>query len=90
MEVSVRELKANLSAVLRQVEAGETAVITSHRKAVARLTPPLPAGEDDVDRLLAAGVISERPRPGGLGPRTLLPLPPGVGSLSDAVIEDRG
>jgi prevent-host-death family protein len=90
MEVSVRELKANLSAVLRQVEAGESAVITSHRKPVARLTPPLPQGDSIVDRLIAAGLMTERPRPGGLAPRKLLPLPPGVGSLSDAVIEDRG
>ena len=40
MEVSIRELKSHLSAVLRQVGAGETATITSHRKAVARLIPP--------------------------------------------------
>ena len=90
MEVSVRELKANLSAVLRQVEAGQSAVITSHRKPVARLEPPLPQGDSIDDRLMAAGLMTERPRPGGLSPRKLLPLPPGVGSLSDAVIEDRG
>ncbi len=90
MEVSIRELKANLSAVVRRVQAGETAVVTSHSKAVARLVPPLPAGDSDTDRLLAAGMISSRPRPGGLvrGPR--LPLPAGSGTLSDAVIEDRG
>ncbi len=90
MEVSVRELKANLSAVLRQVEAGESAVITAHRKPVARLEPPLPQGDSIDDRLIAAGLMTERPRPGGLARRKLLPLPPGVGSLSDAVIEDRG
>lgn len=90
MEVSVRELKANLSAVLRQVEAGESAVITSHRKPVAQLKPLQPQGDSAFERLLAAGLVTERPRPGGLAPRTLLPLPPGVGSLSDAVIEDRG
>jgi prevent-host-death family protein len=90
MEVSIRELKANLSAVVRRVQAGETAVVTSHSKAVARLVPPLPAGDSDTDRLLAAGMISSRPRPGGLvrGPR--LSLPAGTGTLSDAVIEDRG
>ncbi len=90
MEVSLRDLKANLSAVVRRVQAGETAVVTSHRKPVARLMPPLPTGTDDVDRLLAAGVISERPRPGGLAPRRSNPLPAGSGTLSDAVIEGRG
>jgi len=96
MEVTVRELKANLSAVLRDVAAGQTATITSHKKPVARLLPPLPsvatvaAEEDDIDRQIAAGVISQRPLPGRLQPRKILPLPPGVGSLSDAVIEDRG
>jgi hypothetical protein len=72
------------------VSAGETALITSHRKPVARLVPPPPTGVDDVDRLLAAGVISERPRAGGFLPYAHNPLPPGVGSVSDAVIEDRG
>lgn len=90
MEVTIRELKSKLSAIVKRVSAGETAVITSHRKPVARLLPPLPAGADDVDRLLAAGVISERPRPGGFLPYSANPLPPGVGTVADAVIEDRG
>ena len=89
MEVSVCELKANLSGLIRRVTAGETATITSHRKPVARLVPPPPTGVDAVNRLLAADVISQRPRLQGLGPRLALPLPPGAGSLSDAVIEDR-
>lgn len=94
MQVSLRELKTNLAAVVRRVRAGETAVVTSHRKPVAKLVPvrvPVPATGDSVtDRLLAAGVISERPRPGGLAPWVPNPLPPGVAPLSDAVIEDRG
>lgn len=89
MEVSVRELKANLSAVLRQVEAGESAVITAHRKPVARLTPPLPQGDSVDDRLIAAGLMLERPVPGGLKRPKLMALPAGVGTLSDAVLEDR-
>ena len=89
MEVSLRELKANLSAVVRRVRGGETAVVTSHRKPVARLVPVAPSGDSVADRLLAAGVISDRPRPGGLVRRPANPLPPGVATLSDAVIEDR-
>ena len=90
MDISVRDLKANLSGFIQRVAAGETATITSHRKPVARLVPPPPTGEDAVSRLLAADVISHKPRPLGLGPRLLLPLPPIMGSLSAAVIEDRG
>ena len=90
MEVSVRELKANLSEVLRQVQAGESAVITSHRKPVARLVPPLPQGDTLDDRLIAAGLMLQRPEPGGLlRPKKLMALPEGVGTLSDAVLEDR-
>lgn len=92
MEVSLRELKSNLAAVVRRVKAGEVAVVTSHRKPVARLVPvpTVQAGASITDRLLAAGVISERPRPGGIKRHPPNPLPPGVGSVSDAVIEDRG
>jgi len=91
MELSVRDLKAHLSTVLREVAQGQSATITSHKRAVARLLPPLPSADgDDIDKLLAAGLITQRPLPGGLLPRKLIQLPAGVGSLSDAVIEDRG
>ena len=90
MEVSLRGLKTILSAVVRRVRGGETAIETSHRKPVARLVPAAPSGDSVADRLLAAGVISERPRPGGLARRSANPLPLGVATLSDAVIEDRG
>jgi prevent-host-death family protein len=90
MEVSVRELKEQLSAVLKRAEAGETVLVTSHRRPVAQLVPPPPQQGDVWDRLIASGLVSARPQPGGLGPRKLLRLPAGVGTLSDAVIEDRG
>lgn len=89
MQVSLRELKANLSAIVRRVWAGETAVVTAHRHPVARLVPVAPTGDSVAERLLAAEVISARPRSGGLAPRRANPLPAGVGLLSDAVIEDR-
>ena len=89
MEVSLRELKANLAAVVRRVKAGESALVTSHRKPVARLIPVAPGGDSVADRLLAAGLMFERPRAGGLAKREPNPLPPGVGSLADAVMEDR-
>jgi prevent-host-death family protein len=90
MSVSVRELKATLSAVMRRVQAGESITVTSHSQPVAMLVPPMPRGDSDVDRLLAAGVISQRPRPGGISRRAPNRLPAGAGRVSDAVIEDRG
>ena len=42
MEVSARDLKGLLSEYLRRVAAGESVIVTSHGKAVARLLPPLP------------------------------------------------
>lgn len=91
MDISVRDLKSHLSAVLREVAQGQAATVTSHKRVVARLLPPLPAEDDDAEaRMVAAGLITRPARPGGLGPRQTVRLPPGVGSLSDAVIEDRG
>ena len=90
MEVSIRELKSHLSAVLRQVGAGETATITSHRKAVARLIPPAVKGEGIDHRLMAAGLMAECPLPGPLVRGALQPLPAGSGTVANAVLEDRG
>lgn len=41
MQISTREFKTHLSAVLRRVRAGEEISVTSHGKVVARLSPPL-------------------------------------------------
>lgn len=48
--VSVRELRNNVSAVLRRVEGGERLTVTVDRRAVAELVPlrrhrPVPANE---------------------------------------------
>lgn len=40
MQISTREFKTHLSAVLRRVHAGEEISVTSHGKVVARLSPP--------------------------------------------------
>jgi prevent-host-death family protein len=42
--VSIQDLKATLSAVLSEAEAGQTVVITRHNEPIARLMPPLPPG----------------------------------------------
>lgn len=39
-EVSIQTLKAHLSAVVAEAEAGETIVVTRHKEPAARLIPP--------------------------------------------------
>lgn len=38
-EISIHELKAQLSAAVAEAEAGQTILITRHKRPVARLTP---------------------------------------------------
>ncbi len=52
IEVSAYDAKARLSALLRQVEGGETVVITRHGHPVARLEP-LTGGRQDVEEAVA-------------------------------------
>jgi antitoxin (DNA-binding transcriptional repressor) of toxin-antitoxin stability system len=61
--VNVKELKAKLSAYLRDVGRGEEYLVTDRRRVVARLGPPASAGPvrdtagttDPMARLLALG-----------------------------------
>lgn len=39
MEASIRELKANLSGLIRKVEAGQSITVTVRRRPVARIVP---------------------------------------------------
>jgi antitoxin (DNA-binding transcriptional repressor) of toxin-antitoxin stability system len=40
MHAGIRELKNNLSAYIRRVEAGERVAVTAHGRVVAELVPP--------------------------------------------------
>lgn len=59
--VNIRELKARLSAYLRDVQRGEAFLVTDRNRVVARLGPPSDAGAtvtrtpDAVDRITALG-----------------------------------
>ena len=44
MEVGVRDLKTHLSAYLERVRSGETVIVTTRGKPVARLAPDEQAG----------------------------------------------
>jgi antitoxin (DNA-binding transcriptional repressor) of toxin-antitoxin stability system len=39
-QVGVREFRGNLNAFLKEVQAGQSFVLTSHHKAVAEIRPP--------------------------------------------------
>lgn len=82
MEVSVRDLKDHLSEYLRRAQGGEEIVVTSHGKAVGRLTgPPMAQAESDADTV---GRLRSQPwiRPGNgkkvLGSERPASLPAGT------------
>ncbi len=61
MGTGIRELKNNLSAYIRRVEAGERVSVTAHGRVVAELVPPgMGAARPSSprwDELIAAGVL---------------------------------
>ena len=59
-EVGIRELRQNLSAVLRRVQAGERLVVTDRGKPVALLGP---VPEDPYERAIAEGRLIPAKRP---------------------------
>jgi prevent-host-death family protein len=68
--VGVRELRRDLAAVLRRVEAGERVVVTSDGRPVAQLGPLVPGPQEGLrmEDLMALGLVDppatdERPSP---------------------------
>ena len=92
MDISVRDFKDHLSEYLRRVQAGESIVVTSHGRAVARLVPPLGNGVSGDDAL---EVLRSMPWVrAGNGKRPKLPSvtikwPARAKPLSELVAEDR-
>jgi prevent-host-death family protein len=86
-QVSVRELRQNLSVYLRQVREGRTLAVTSRGERVALLSPI--GGGSRLERLVAEGLVSSPAEPwvepcpvapdGGVSPRP----------LTDALLEER-
>ena len=88
---TITEAKNGLSALIDQVRAGETILITDRGHPVAYLSPTATA-EDDDDRLLRlerAGIL----RRGRGDPRWILDRPPtptiGGASVVELLLEDR-
>jgi len=96
MNVSVRDLKANLSRYLREAHAGQDVVVTSRGQPVARLlavsedAAEKPSGEELLRRLkLLPGVrLGEGGKP--LGAKSPIRIRPGQKSLAEIVLEGRG
>jgi prevent-host-death family protein len=86
-QASIREIRQNLSALLKRVKAGETLEVVERGRPVALLVPRPPA-DLALDRLIASGRVI-RPAAGrlsDLGPPPKIRLP---ASLSDALQEMR-
>ena len=89
-EISVRELKDRLSEHLRAVKGGDSIVVTSHRKPVARLSPVAPQSGSGIQRLIAEGqAIWNGKKPRGAGRRGPVKLHGSGPTISDMVLADR-
>jgi prevent-host-death family protein len=85
--VGIREAKANLSRLLRDVQRGEVVTITDHGRPVARLLAVVdePRGVEDL--------VRELERRGLVEPRTRrpLPLPPPIdvpGEIAQKILQE--
>lgn len=87
MTIGVRELKAQLSACLKRVQAGERLTVTDRGRAVAMLTPvDTPASVDWVHAMVSKGRATwGGGKPAGLAKRIKARGKP----ASKMVIEDR-
>lgn len=92
-QVSISQLKDQLSAYLKKVRAGETVVVMDRNTPVAQLTP-LPSRQDvseRIARLEAEGVLLPPKRPPLTSDelRSGVARAPGAGVL-EALLADRG
>ena len=84
MEVGIRELRADLSRWLKQVQAGEEILVTDRGKPVALITPA--NGRSKLDELIARGLATPaRRRPTR---ETMLPPIKTSGTVSDLVRDE--
>ena len=99
MHVSIRELKANPGRAIALMRQGERVQITSHRKVVAELVPPVVAeaiitpmsDEEGIQHLIELGIIVQpATKPMHLGKTIVFSAGPDEQTLSDLVLESRG
>ena len=86
-EVGIRELKAGLSKYLRDVERGETLVVTDRGRRICRMIPEREDAEARIRDLVQAGVLRwSGKKPGPIEDR---PRVRGSRTVADLVLEDR-
>lgn len=87
MHVAIRELKAGLSRLIAQAQAGEVIEVTSHNRPVARIVGIPAQGESGLRALVAAGGVAWRGGKPSLAPPLVLSA---AGTpVSRLVLEDR-
>ncbi len=87
VEVGIRELRADLSRLMKRVAAGEELVVTDRGKAFARVVPL--NGKRTFESLVREGRITPAPNRGKRTVPDLTPLE-GIDSLSEFASEGRG
>ena len=85
--VGIRELKAQLSAYVQRVKAGDTVVITERGKAVGRIVPIERSVEERLQDLIAAGVVEWNGQK--LEPMAPVAKTHGATTVADLLLEDR-
>ena len=87
-EAGVRELKTRLSAYLRQVEAGETVLITKHGKPIGRIVPLAQSTGVQLEVLSRAGLIAWSRK--NLSPLAPVAQTKGSHTVAELLLENRG
>ncbi|MDZ4673304.1 MAG: type II toxin-antitoxin system prevent-host-death family antitoxin [Gemmatimonadota bacterium] len=95
--VGIRELKAHLSAVLREVQRGDVVLVTDRGRVVAELRapgapglPPVGRGTTGITRLARAGHLRVAEPSSTPYPRSPITSPPGLARmLLDAERDER-
>lgn len=86
-QAGIRELKAHLSAYLRQVKSGRTITITERGNPIGQIVPVAQPIKKKLERLAQAGIVSWS----GKAPAHMKPVAESKGdrTVSDLVLEDR-
>jgi prevent-host-death family protein len=85
--MNIRELRANLAAVVRQAEAGHRVVVTVGGRPVAQLGPlDSGLGEPTLDDLAARGLLQRARRTDRPRPELLVATP--VGTRLDRLLDE--
>ena len=86
-ETGIRDLKTHLSRYLRQVEAGQTVVITRHGKPIGRIVPVTESTAAQLDTLKQAGLIAWNDEK--LQPSAPVAQARGERTVAELLLEDR-